>query len=165
MHIVLETIPPDELADIEKSATPRRLAGRVAEQALPPPEVAARAREHLQAGQRPYWCLPFYMLDGEGRVVGACGFKGEPRAGRVEIGYAVAPACRRQGAAAAAVRLLLQRARDSGEVAEVLAQVNPENQPSLAVVGKLGFLRGGVLVDEDDEPLLQWVWPVCGGMV
>ena len=41
------------------------------------------------------------------KIVGSCGFKGEPVAGRVDVGYGIAPACRGQGTAAAAVKLVV----------------------------------------------------------
>ncbi|OHX18930.1 GNAT family N-acetyltransferase [Chromobacterium sphagni] len=160
MQIFLEPIAAGELVDLEQALTPRRLSGRAVDGAMPPPRVATRALERLRAGDPERWCLPFYMRDAERRIVGACGFKGSPCAGRVEIGYSVAPACRGLGAAAMAVRLLLERARDSGEVLEVLAQINADNLASTRVAQKLGFLRGGVVVDQDDESLLQWLYPV-----
>lgn len=97
------------------------------------------------------------MRRADGAVVGGCGFKDAPHDGRVEIGYAVAPSCRQQGIATAAVRELVRLAFASGEVHEVLAQINPQNAASARVAHKLAFDACGTVIDNDDEPLVQWL--------
>lgn len=90
-------------------------------------------------------------------LVGSCGFKDAPRQGRVEIGYGVAPDCRNQGVATAAVAALLDLAFSSGDVHQVLAQIDPDNRSSTRVVEKLGFRAEGTRTAEHDEVLVQWV--------
>ncbi|UTH72972.1 GNAT family N-acetyltransferase [Chromobacterium sp. IIBBL 290-4] len=130
--------------------------------ALPPAEVLLRGFEQMDQGGDAAWCLPYCMALAD-CVVGSCGFKGEPCLGIVEIGYGVAPAWQGRGIAKGAVLALLDIARDSGRVRMVLAQVNPQNQPSTRLVRSLGFEAGEILLDErDGEPLRQWLWPVEG---
>lgn len=129
-----------------------------AEEDLLPPFVAERAIKMLQAGVAEYWARPFYIrrcLDQV--VVGSCGFKYAPIYGRVELAYGVLPIYQRQGLATAAVAELLRLAFLTDEVDEVLAQINPANVASIKVVQKLGFVRGAFCVDEDGEPLQQWL--------
>ena len=92
------------------------------------------------------------MRDTDNQVVGGCGFKNEPKGGRVEIGYGVSAECRRQGAASTAVRALLKLAFSNG-VTEVLAEILPFNAASVAVVEKLGFKSTGARGTEDNETL------------
>jgi RimJ/RimL family protein N-acetyltransferase len=153
-------IQPIGVADLESIAAsrlPNDTALPVADGALPPPHIASRSLEQLAQGKPAYWCSTFYIVrDLDRQVVGACGYKDAPAAGRVEIGYGVAPSCQRQGAASAAVREMLRLAFEIETVHEVLAQVNPANVASTRVVRKFGFDQGTVIVDDDGELLVQW---------
>lgn len=125
--------------------------------------MAERAAQMLQAGVAAAWARPFYILrPGDLLAVGSCGFKQAPQHRRVEIGYAVLAVHQGQGFATAAVAALLRLAFLSVEADEVLAQINPENIASVCVVQKLGFERGAWLIDEDGEPLVQWLASVSG---
>jgi [ribosomal protein S5]-alanine N-acetyltransferase len=78
------------------------------------------------------------FFDDDGALVGFGGFKGPPSAGRVEIGYAVAPSRQGRGIATAATRWMIDRARDAGVeavVAHTLAEVNA----SIAVLERCGL--------------------------
>jgi len=163
--VELQPIPLADLQCLARNALPPHLGGTVIDGALPPAFVAARSLQQWQAGTPQRWCSSFYMRRQADRaVVGACGFKSPPQAGRVEIGYGVATACRNQGVARQAVAALLLRAfeDDGGDegpaVHEVLAQVNPDNGPSTRVVRSLGFQHEGLATDADGELLVQWVF-------
>ena len=88
-------------------------------------------------------------------MVGNIGFHGEPginAAGALaalEIGYGVRPDRRRQGYATEAVGALLDWARGQG-ISHFVASVAPDNEPSLAIVRKLGFVRTGEHIDPED---------------
>ena len=85
------------------------------------------------------------------RAVGHIGFHGPPDAdGRVEVGYTVQPAHRRQGLATEACQALFAWARDEHGVTRFRASVSPGNEPSLAVVRGLGFRQTGRQWDEED---------------
>jgi len=157
VHLV--PVPVDDLPLLVQGRTPRALRARTLDEALPPPFVADRSLTQLRGGKPAAWCAPFYMVrTADGAVVGSCGFKDVPRAGRIEIGYGVSPLARRQGAARAAVAALLRIAQASDEVAEVLAQVLPDNLASTRVVQGLGFLAHGRQLDHSGEMLVQWVY-------
>ncbi len=158
MSFTLQPISRADLQVLADSGLPDGVAGRTADGALPPPFVARRSLGQLQQGQEERWCHGFYIVrDMDGLVVGGCGFKGAPMCGQVEIGYAVSPACRNQGAATQGVRELIQRAFATDAVSEILAQVNPANASSTRIVQKLGFVKGEVEAGEGGEPLAQWV--------
>ncbi|HTG33243.1 MAG TPA: GNAT family protein [Thermoanaerobaculia bacterium] len=158
MSFTLEPISKADLLVLADSGLPDGVAGRTADGALPPPFVAKRSLGQLAQGHEELWCHGFYIVrNTDGLVVGGCGFKGAPMCGQVEIGYAVSPACRNQGAATQAVRELIQRAFATGAISEILAQVNPANASSTRIVEKLGFARGEVEAGEGGELLVQWV--------
>jgi ribosomal-protein-alanine N-acetyltransferase len=95
------------------------------------------------------------LRDGVRVLVGNAGFHGEPgvnSAGEpraLEIGYGIRPEYRRKGYATEAVAGLLDWARTQG-IAHFVASVAPDNEPSLAIIHKLGFVRTGEHWDEED---------------
>lgn len=89
------------------------------------------------------------------RVVGLGGYKGPPRGGMVEIGYAVAPAARGRGVATAAVRQLLGRARQQGSIL-CIAHTLAEHNASTAVLERCGFSLVGEAIDPEDGPVWRW---------
>jgi len=124
---------------------------------LPPPFVARRALEQIEAGKPASWCSPKLIVrTSDQAVMGGCGFKDTPVHGCVEIGYAVSSNYRQQGVATSAIRALLALAYQNEEVAEVLATISPTNLASMRVVQKLGFARGSVMIDPDEETLVCW---------
>jgi RimJ/RimL family protein N-acetyltransferase len=153
------TLQPMSVPDLEKIAG---IADRddqlsAPETGLPPPHVARRALERVEAEQSSSWCLPFLITGAQNlAIAGSCGFKGPPSRGEVEIGYGVAPEFQNQGIATAAVRALLKLAFADRSVTQVLATINPINVASNRVVEKLGFERGDPFTDVDGEELVRW---------
>jgi [ribosomal protein S5]-alanine N-acetyltransferase len=157
MPISLHQISLSELHELATSRVPPALVARAEEGALPPPFVAARSLQHIAQGKSLSWCSTFYIVrDLDNKIIGSCGFKNEPFAGCVDIGYGISPDCRGKGAATAAVEMLLAIAFKAG-VERVLAEVNPANFASTRVVEKLDFKKSGTRVDEGDELLVRWV--------
>ena len=100
--------------------------------------------------------------DGTRRIIGSVGFHSPPDAeGRVEIGYRVEPAWRRQGVATEVARAMFDWAHEQG-VDRFRAAVAPTNEASLGVIGKFGFHQVGVQIDDiDGEELVFELdgWP------
>src|SRR5262245_4258861 len=102
------------------------------------------------------WLARAIVLRGESRLmVGNVGFHGPPgvnaadNEGALEIGYSVQPERRRQGYASEAVDGLMGWARTQG-ICRFVASVAPDNDPSLAIIRKLGFVRTGQHIDPED---------------
>jgi [ribosomal protein S5]-alanine N-acetyltransferase len=91
----------------------------------------------------------------EGRtMVGHAGFHGPPGTtglapGKAELGYTVFPSFRGQGYATEAVEALMGWAGVEG-IHRFVASIGPWNEPSLAIVRKLGFVQTGEQWDEED---------------
>lgn len=118
--------------------------------------VLIMRRDQLSADptERP-WLLRV-AVGHDGSIVGRVGFHAPPDDNRsVEIGYRVLPAFRGQGCATELAVGLMEWARGNGATSCV-ASVRPDNTPSLAIIGKLGFVRTGEQVDEEDG--LEWVF-------
>ncbi len=89
--------------------------------------------------------------DGRRRIIGSAGFHSPPDAdGRVEVGYSVEPAYRRQGIATEVVRALFDWAAGEHGIRRFRASVAPDNVPSLAIIRGLGFRQTGVQFDDID---------------
>ena len=74
----------------------------------------------------------------------------------VEIGYGVAPACWRRGYALGGISQLLELAKESAEISQVIAHIAPDNQASSALARRLNFSADAGLIEEDGELLVRW---------
>jgi RimJ/RimL family protein N-acetyltransferase len=101
-------------------------------------------------------------VDGTRVIIGSVGFHAPPGPdGRVEIGYRVESAYRRQGVATEVARAMFDWASDRG-VDRFRAAVSPGNVASLAVIGRFGFRQVDVQIDDiDGEELVYDLdgWP------
>ncbi|MGN6688406.1 MAG: GNAT family N-acetyltransferase [Actinomycetales bacterium] len=85
-----------------------------------------------------------------GVLVGYANFHTRPDAdGRVEIGYRVAPQWRGQGIATEVADGMWEWARQRGAQVFV-ASVRPDNEPSLRILRRAGFVQVGEQIDEAD---------------
>lgn len=123
---------------------------------IPPMHVLARSAEQIQNGKPEQWALPLMMVS-QGRVVGFCGFKREPKGGDIEIGYNVSPEQQGRGFAKSAVKQICQIAFSSSSVEGVIALISSTNLASLNVVKANGFVFQGLTFDEEGEELEKWV--------
>ncbi|MFZ6801416.1 GNAT family N-acetyltransferase [Undibacterium sp. Di24W] len=157
MSFTLQPLSYQQLLILAASQMPTEFASRAAVGALPPDFVAVRALTQLQAGKSAFWCSTFVITRNADQViVGSCGFKHEPQAGRVEIGYSISSDFRRQGIASAMLTALLELAFAHGAT-EVLAEILPTNTASIATVKKAGFKNIGTRIDDDNETVQQWI--------
>ena len=92
----------------------------------------------------------------ERRMIGHIGFHGPPgvngpqKPGALEVGYTVFEPFRRQGYATEAVVGILRWAQAEHGVRHFVASVGPWNEPSLALVRRLGFRQTGTQWDDED---------------
>jgi RimJ/RimL family protein N-acetyltransferase len=97
----------------------------------------------------------FHAVVLEGQMIGHAGYHGPPGVNAkqspdaIEIGYTIEEPWRGQGYATAAAAELLRRAEERG-VTHYVACTAPDNEPSLAIIRKLGFQQTGEAIDEED---------------
>jgi ribosomal-protein-alanine N-acetyltransferase len=89
------------------------------------------------------WGSRLFLLDDPRELVGLGGFKGAPRNGEVEVGYAVAPTREGRGIATAALIELIDEAFTDPQVSTILADTLPDGRASQRVLEKTGFTRDG----------------------
>jgi RimJ/RimL family protein N-acetyltransferase len=88
----------------------------------------------------------FAILSADDAFLGMVGIVELDLAGRqCEIGYMVAPAARGQGVAGRALRLVSAWALGPLGLERVELRISADNEPSLRVAERLGFVREGVL--------------------
>ena len=107
--------------------------------------------------EREQWLIRALVLrDPVRSMIGHAGFHGPPginglrRSDAVEVGYTVLQPFRGHGYATEAAAALMGWARAEHGIRHFVASVAPSNEPSLAVVRKLGFVRTGEQWDEED---------------
>lgn len=156
MHFSLLQLTVSDLEAVAASRIPTGLEERLEPDALPPSFVASRSLRLVAQDVPAPWSTSFLIVrDDDRRIVGGCGFKSAPTEGQVEVGYGVAPAARGNGAASAALALLLERAFALG-VTEVFAEIAPDNHASNRVVEKAGFRTQTSPREHDGEVLVRW---------
>lgn len=87
-----------------------------------------------------YW---IHSTEEGGHLVGGGGFKGPPAEGVIEIGYETRTAFRQQGFATEAMRAIVNWALEHPDVSLIVAETRPNNNASISVLGKLGFVQRG----------------------
>jgi len=107
------------------------------------------------------WLVRGIVLPETGELIGHVGFHGPPGINSlkapdaVEVGYTIFREHRRQGYATEAVVGLLDWARAEG-IHRFVASVGPGNEPSLAIVRRLGFVEVGRHWDDEDGEELEF---------
>ncbi len=104
------------------------------------------------------WLLRAVVLTESNSMIGHVGFHTAPdpdylrelAPGGIEIGYTIFPAFRRQGYATEACRALMDWAHSEHNINRFILSISPENEPSIRIAHKLGFIRIGEQIDEED---------------
>lgn len=115
-----------------------------------------RADQMLRQPEWREWLVRALLLHGEDRMVGHAGFHGPPgvngrkTSGALELGYTIFPDSRGRGLATEAARALMDWAEEAHGIVHFIASIAPTNEPSLAIVRKLGFVQTGEQWDEED---------------
>ncbi|MCC6410017.1 MAG: GNAT family N-acetyltransferase [Saprospiraceae bacterium] len=103
------------------------------------------------------WWSYLPILKENNTLVGSCGYKGPANEdGMVEIGYEVARDYRNRGIAGAMVDLLVQHAFANSHVTTVWAHTLAEENASVHVLRRNGFVFTGAHEDPDDGPIWRW---------
>ena len=106
------------------------------------------------------WLLRIAVVRETGEAVGVVNFHDRPDAdGRLEIGYRVLPAYRRQGFAHEMAHVMWSYAVTHPEVRVLVASVAPDNVASRAIVEGAGFGKVGEEIDDEDG--LEYVYELA----
>jgi RimJ/RimL family protein N-acetyltransferase len=114
------------------------------------PNAVRRTRDAVAADPgSTRWGTRLFVLDDPRTLVGWGGFKGPPRAGVIELGYAIAPGWEGRGLATAAVRELVREGFTAPDVDAIVAHTRSEPGASARVLEKCGFAHEGEVPDDN----------------
>jgi [ribosomal protein S5]-alanine N-acetyltransferase len=129
-----------------------------------------RLRQMRERPETQEWFVYAVVLpEGERPMIGHAGFHGPPgvnavkAADAVEVGYSVFEPYRRRGYATEVVRTLIDWASSEHGIRHFVASISPENEPSLALVRRLGFKHTGQHWDEEDGEELEFELRITDG--
>ena len=156
-HTVVEPLTLDRAEALLEgtAAFSGRFGYQVAEGYLEFPEALPASVDALRNGMDPDWFGYLVIDPTTTTVIGLGGFTGPPTDGSVEIGYSIAPAHRGRGHATEAARRWIDIARARG-VTTVRAHTLAHENPSTAVLQRLGFQRTADLVDPEVGAVWRW---------
>jgi RimJ/RimL family protein N-acetyltransferase len=119
--------------------------------------VGRTIRTHAASVDELAWS-GYFAVDEETReVVGSCAFKAPPTQDCiVEIAYFTYPGFEGRGYATAMARRLIESAKRSGAIREVIAHTLPEKNASTRVLEKAGMSFTGEVIDPDDGSVWRW---------
>jgi [ribosomal protein S5]-alanine N-acetyltransferase len=115
--------------------------------------LGLRLRQMREDARFRTWCPHAVVLGGQ--MIGHAGYHGPPGINSthnpeaVEFGYGIFPPYRGRGYATQAARMLMDLAEERG-IRHFVLSVGPDNEPSLAIVRRLGFKQTGERMDEED---------------
>ncbi|MBX7062019.1 MAG: GNAT family N-acetyltransferase [Pyrinomonadaceae bacterium] len=107
-----------------------------------------------QIGFHPPW-VGYFVVRG-GRIVGSCGFAGQPQDGRVEVAYWTFKEFEGLGVASFACKELTSIAYRTDPSLTVTAKTAPEKNASTSILEKNGFAVEGIV--QDHEIGDAWLW-------
>ena len=116
--------------------------------------AGVRAQQvRLRPDDAPWLLRPILLhaTDGAPRAIGYLNFHAGPdERGMVEVGYTLLPEARGKGYAIEAVRAAVDWATSVHGVQRVRASIAPDNERSINLVTKLGFVHTGEQWDKED---------------
>ena len=155
------------------------LAGRATDESFQPPPgwpddhdrgfLELRLRQMRDDPGFQEWSVRAVVLrDGDRPMIGHAGYHGPPGTNAirapdgVELGYSIFEPFRRRGYATEVARALIVWADEKHGVRHFVASVGPRNEPSLAMMRRLGFEQTGRHWDDVDGEELEFELRLTG---
>jgi [ribosomal protein S5]-alanine N-acetyltransferase len=162
-----------ELVSLTPSFIGAVLAGGDADESFEPPRdwpddhdrgfLELRLRQMQQDAGFQEWSVRAVVLpDAKRPMIGHAGFHGPPGTNAikapqaVELGYTIFEPFRRRGYATEVARALMEWAEKKHGIRHFVASVGPWNEPSLAMMRRLGFEQTGRHWDDVDGEELEF---------
>jgi RimJ/RimL family protein N-acetyltransferase len=123
------------------------------------------ARQYLATGPLASYAQHGYGLNavtlaGEGSAIGICGVLRRDSLDAPDLGFAFLPAYRGKGYAFEAASAVMADARTTHGLSRLLAITQPDNEASIALLGRLGFRFEGLMrMAGSDRPTRLFAWP------
>ena len=101
------------------------------------------------------WIGYFATIDND-IIVGAAGYKGKPKQGKVEIAYGTFKKYEGQGIGTEICRQLVRLAVQTDHLVRITARTSKDGFASMAILKKNGFECLGTVHDEEDGDVFEW---------
>ena len=111
---------------------------------------------YCKVGYNPPW-IGYFVVE-QNEVLGACGFVGKPKDGRVEIAYGTRKEHEGRGIASFSCRQLIQIARTADQGIIIWAKTAPENNASTRILKRNDFEFIGIVQDDDIGDAWEWIY-------
>ncbi len=121
------------------------------------PIVAVFKEHYRKVGFELPW-VAYFFANEHGELIGGGGFKGAPRQGKVEISYGTFEQYQKQGVATEICRELVKLALETDPSVLITARTLPDNLASMRVLEKNGFVNQGLIHDEEDGEVFEFVF-------
>jgi len=97
-----------------------------------------------------------YLIIQQNKVVGSCGFTGQPIDGKVEIAYWTFKEFEGQGIASFACKELISISQNTDSKITITAKTAPENNASTQILKNNNFIFTEIV--QDEEIGTSWLW-------
>lgn len=112
-----------------------------------------------KVGYNKPWIGYFITEDGI-EFIGACGYKGKPKDGKIEIAYGTFKKYQCQGVGTEMCRQLVLLSMQTDSSIRIMARTVEDNYASAKVLKKNGFECIGKVHDEEDGEVLEWEYKI-----
>ena len=110
---------------------------------------------YQRVGYNKPWIGYFVTIDRDA-IVGAGGYKGKPRKGKVEIAYGTFKRYEGQGIGTEICRQLVLLSQNTDPAIRITARTLQDGYASIKILKKNGFECLGIVHDEEDGEVLEW---------
>jgi len=110
---------------------------------------------YQRVGYNKPWIGYFVTIDRDA-IVGAGGYKGKPREGKVEIAYGTFKRYEGQGIGTEICRQLVLLSQNTDPAIRITARTLQDGYASIKILKKNGFECLGIVHDEEDGEVLEW---------
>jgi [ribosomal protein S5]-alanine N-acetyltransferase len=121
------------------------------------PILTVFTEHYKKVGYEPPW-IAYFIADDTGELIGGGGFKGAPVNGKVEISYGTFEKHQGRGIATEICRALRDLAVRTDPSVTVAARTVPDNYASIRVLEKNGFANKGMIFDQDDGDVFEFIY-------
>ena len=110
---------------------------------------------YKKVGYNKPWIGYFATIHGQ-EIIGAGGYKGKPKDGKVEIAYGTFKKHEGQGIGTEICRQLVLLSLRTDPAIRITARTFQDGHASMGILKKNGFVCLGIVYDEDDGNVLEW---------
>jgi RimJ/RimL family protein N-acetyltransferase len=110
---------------------------------------------YQKAGYNKPW-IGYFLINDEEEIVGAGGYKGAPKNGKVEIAYGTFKNYEGRGIGTEICRQLVLISLQTDPSIKITARTLQDGFASGSILEKNGFECLGIVNDEDDGEVLEW---------